>query len=141
MKTINSLFILLLTFSSCINPKSEPIKLNADKCDNCGMTISDVKFAAELVTNKGRVYKFDDIACMIKYSNENKEKTTSSEFYVSDYIGTHELIMTKNASYIKEETLKSPMGGNTAAFSNTDSAAVWSKKRNTTVTSWDALIK
>ena len=103
------------------------------------MTISDIKFAAELVTNKGRSYKFDDIACMMKYIYENKEKTTGSQFYVSNYIGTHELMITKNASYIKEETLKSPMGGNTAAFSNNDSAAAFSKKFNKSIIFWETL--
>ena len=79
MKTINAFLILgLLTLLSCTHQKLEPIKLNIDKCNNCGMTISDIKFAAELVTNKGRSYKFDDIACMMKYIYENKENLTKT---------------------------------------------------------------
>ena len=33
----------------------------------CKMTLVDKKFGAEVVTKKGKVYKFDDLNCMIKF--------------------------------------------------------------------------
>lgn len=134
-------FIILINFSACNNTPPEPIKLNTDKCSNCGMTISDIKFATELFTTKGRVHKFDDIDCMIKYSNKNKAKTSASEFYVSDYIGANEFIVAKNAVYLKNENFKSPMGGNTVAFSKKDTAVAFGQKYNSTLISWEILIK
>ena len=46
------------------NPKAEKINLGKDQCAECKMTIADPKFGAEIVTKKGKVYKFDDTHCI-----------------------------------------------------------------------------
>jgi copper chaperone NosL len=46
------------------NPKAEKINLGKDQCAECKMTIVDPKFGAEIVTKKGKVYKFDDTHCI-----------------------------------------------------------------------------
>src|SRR5690606_3250333 len=76
--------LLILFITSCGNPQPQPIKLNSDACDYCKMTISDARFASELVTKKGRVYKFDDITCMVNYTKENT-KVNGSVNFISDY--------------------------------------------------------
>ena len=38
------------------------------------MSISDKRFACEIVTEKGRAYKFDDVTCMMSYKNDYKDK-------------------------------------------------------------------
>jgi copper chaperone NosL len=67
IKNINlaiSLLALVL-FSSCSSSGPEKINLNKDDCHNCKMSISDKRFACEIVTEKGRAYKFDDITCLM----------------------------------------------------------------------------
>ncbi len=132
---------VLLSLSSCGTTKPEPIQLNKDKCSNCGMTITDLKFAAELITSKGRIYKFDDMQCMLNYKKDNAEKTVSSQFYVSDYLGDNNLISTEKAFFIKAENINGPMGGKYAAFSNKDSADDYVKKYKAQVSSWSKLIQ
>ena len=59
---IKNLMMLLVfsvfMFSGCsLEPK--PIEYGEDQCDACKMRISDSRFGAELVTTKGKIYKYD----------------------------------------------------------------------------------
>lgn len=127
-------------FSSCISTDSQPIKINSDKCDYCEMTISDGRFGAELITKKGRAYKFDDLQCMLGYEDENKDVEIHS-FYVNDYTAKNVLIDASKALFVKDEGLKSPMGGNIAAFNSKESAQSYAEKIETSVLSWDEVNK
>jgi copper chaperone NosL len=91
------------------------------------LTISNDRCAAELITSKGRFYKFDDYACMNNYMAEN-DKTAGSRTYVSDYISPGRLIGVQSATFIEGESLGSPMGGNMAAFSSKDSAEAYAQR-------------
>jgi copper chaperone NosL len=113
---IMALPIMLFSLFSCEPTKPDAIKLNSDNCDNCGMTISNPKFAAVLFTTKGRTYKFDDISCLLDYKNDNKEKALNAGLYVANFLSDNKLLPVEIAVYIKGENVKSPMGGNIAAF-------------------------
>ena len=78
MRLITVLSLLLL-FAAC-SPQPRPIEYGTDLCDFCRMTIVDKQHAAELVTDKGRVYKFDAIECMVNYLEQN-DKIESPRFY------------------------------------------------------------
>lgn len=123
---------------SCNSNKPVAIKYNADKCDHCKMTISDARFASEIVTEKGRAYKFDDLACMTSYSREHVATKVKS-FWVNEYGTGNELINAENAYYIKAESLKSPMGGNVAAFLQKEDADVLGATLNQKVMIWDSV--
>ena len=70
-----------------------------------------------MFTEKGRVYKFDDISCLNDYEVSNTETTTNAKTYVADF-PTGKFIETSTATLIKGGDIKSPMGGNTQAFEN-----------------------
>ena len=55
--------ILILFIAGC-KPKAEKIAFGKDQCAECKMTIMDSKFGGEIVTKKGKVYKFDDAHCV-----------------------------------------------------------------------------
>lgn len=126
--------------ASCISTESQPIKINSDRCDYCEMTISDGRFGAELITKKGRAYKFDDLQCMLGYEDENKDVEIHS-FFVNDYKAKNVLIDATTAFFVKDEELKSPMGGNIAAFNTEDAASDYAKKIETKVLSWGEVNK
>lgn len=127
---------LLLFFSACGNSGPEAINLNKDDCDNCKMSISDKRFACELVTEKGRAYKFDDLSCMMSYKNENKDKMTHAQFYVNDYLSPNEMLLSDKLTFVEGENVGSPMGGNIAAFSNKDSANIYLTKWTGKLSAW-----
>ena len=133
-------FLLLIALASCAPTGPEPIKLNADGCDFCKMTISDGKFGAELITAKGRVYKFDDIHCMISYQKENINKNIKS-FYVHDFNQNNMLIPAETAFYANGGAIKSPMRGNTIAVQTEDEAMTLVTKFKANPISWAEIIK
>jgi copper chaperone NosL len=106
------------------------------------MTISDVRFGVELVTKKGKVFKFDDVHCMAAYLKTNDtEPDNIKNYYLSNYSGKHQLIPVDAALLLKSDGLRSPMGGNVAAFDNKDSLLVIQKYFSGNTITWSELIK
>ena len=133
-----AILFFTLSLSSCGDEKPQTIKLNTDSCDYCRMTISDGKFAAEVITKKGRSYKFDDFSCMLKYI-EGQTENNIKRYYINDYLKDNELIDATAAWYVYNETLRSPMGGNIAAFSSKEKASEYAEKHNVLTKSWNEI--
>lgn len=113
--------LFLVQLTSC-SSGPEPIKAGVDQCHFCKMTITDLRFAAELVTKKGKVYKYDDIHCLQAFMKSGYlDPEDVREQYASDYCGTHALLPIRQLFFLSGEELHSPMGGNIAAFSIRDS--------------------
>lgn len=121
-----NLLIFPLSFfslSSC-NTDPQPIRIGQDNCNYCKMTISDNRFGAEIVTKKGKVYKFDDSYCVISFLNEKTVPKQDIEgIYFVDFNDPHKLLNALKAYFLQSPKLKSPMNGNIAAFSHEDSLA------------------
>ena len=139
MKNIASVLLLSALFIACSNKTPEPIKLNAESCDFCKMGISDGKFAAELITDKGKIYKFDDVHCMIAYSK--KQKITGAAFFVSIYDKDNALMPAETAYYIQGGDIRSPMMGNCIAFSSEAAAKEYLEKSKAKNVSWNDLLE
>ena len=139
MKWLSFFLILFLTIS-CANKEAVPINLNTDGCDFCKMKIADGKFGAELITSKGRIYKFDDMFCMIKYHKENKDVQIQS-FYIHDYNQNNVLIPAETAFYIKGGEINSPMHGNIIAVKTNEESQILAQKLKANPISWQEIIK
>ena len=138
--TTTALFVFLsLSFFSCAKTEVVPIKLNVDTCDFCKMTIADGKYAAEVISEKGRVFKFDDIMCMIHYGKENSN-TKMAAHYVNDYTQDNVLIPAKTAFFLSEGTIQSPMRGGIIAFSSENEAKEFGIKLKAKPVTWGAVI-
>ncbi len=114
---IFSLFLFFLFPFSTLCSRSrgpETIMVGKDICDYCKMVISDKRFTAEVITKKGKVYKFDSIECMVSYYNENENQIKS--VYVADFNSPDSFIDAMSAFYVKSEKIRSPMGMNLLAF-------------------------
>ena len=113
--------ILMLSLSGC-STSPQPIRIGQDNCDFCKMTITDNRFGAEIVTKKGKVFKFDDEHCVVGFLDSNKiEQQQIAGIYFTNFSSPHQLINVKEAHFLQSPSLKSPMNGNIAAFSNEDS--------------------
>ncbi len=94
-----------------------PLAYGKDVCDFCKMTLMDKKFGAELVTQKGKVYKFDDLRCFLSFYHSDTEPTeTYQHLLVVDYSNPVKLVSAKDAFYVKSPAINSPMNGQLAAF-------------------------
>ena len=140
-KTAAAVIMTGMTFSflSCGGSNTpKPIKANEDVCALCKMTIVDLKFATQLVTNKGKYYLFDDISCMVEFIKENKDLNVS-KMYVPNYLNEKEFLEVQSAFYINGGGVKSPMNGNIAAFQTAAEADLYAGQLNANMISWKDL--
>ncbi|MFC3414331.1 nitrous oxide reductase accessory protein NosL [Algoriphagus hitonicola] len=86
MKRILSLISFVALLASCsADPRS--INYGEDACHHCKMKLMDPKFGAELVTEKGKIYIFDDLNCMVDYlHSEEGQKQSFKHILVTDYL-------------------------------------------------------
>lgn len=118
--SVAALFSFLLLAGCTSGPK--PIRLGQDACDYCKMSIVSKNFGGEIITNKGKVYKFDDTHCLAAFRSEKIDSNSIKDIYLINYAEPHNFIKIQDAILIKSEDLHSPMGGNTAAFEKEDEA-------------------
>lgn len=140
--TMKPAFAMLLIssflLSSC-NSSISPIVLGKDNCSYCKMPFGDAKFGAELITSKGKIYKFDDSHCLLAFISENSKATNNSRIYFVNFSGDHSLLEADKTFFLKSESLRSPMNGNVAAFQSEDSLQAAQQKFGGTVMHWDEL--
>ena len=122
---VMALVLALSLFACKVEP--EPLNYTKDGCHACKMTLMDTKFGAEIVTKKGKIYKFDDVNCMLNFYNSGDvHPEDMQQILIVDFSKPGKLIDAKNAWYVKSESVKSPMASNVAAFESEDDV----KKRN-----------
>lgn len=112
------IFLTLITIVhvSC-SVKHEPIRYGTDACDFCKMLIMDNKSGAEIVTTKGKVYKFDDINCLVMYIDDNvSDESTLAHRLVTDYNGTEQMAEVEEAFFVQSDLLRTPMASQVVAF-------------------------
>ena len=135
-----SLFLLLFLSACAIEPA--PINYGQDACEFCKMNIVDQQHAAEIVTKKGKSYKYDAVECMLNYLNRNDLASEEMAFLlVCNYNQPGELIEAKKASYMISEAIPSPMGAFLSALDNPDSAKQIIELKGGEVLTWDELKK
>ncbi len=131
--------ILILTGCSS---GPQPIRFGSDGCDFCKMTITDKKFGAELVTKKGKAYKFDDLHCFTSFvSAGTVEKSQVKNIYLVDFASGGQLIMAEESYLLQSENLRGPMGSNIAAFSSIDSLQQFQHQFPGKQISWNEVYK
>ena len=128
-------------FMIACNPKPEKIAIGKDNCSECKMTIMDSKFGGELVTKKGKVYKFDDAHCVaIFLERRGVELSDIHKTLFVNYSKPDEFVEVKFAEFVVSSQFKSPMGGNAAAFRNKAEADKKSEEiKGSKVTNWATL--
>ena len=83
-----------------------------DMCERCKMAISERKFAVEAVDEKGKVYKFDDIGCLILWHKHEHPEIKFKKIWITD-AKTGKWIDAKEAFYTTDSN--TPMGYGFAA--------------------------
>lgn len=132
---------MLLIFSAC-NTNPEPFAIGKDLCDDCKMTIMDPKFGGEIITKKGRIYKFDDAHCLAHFlKNGNLTKADIAQILFIDYENNANFLDVNSLFFVVSPALKSPMNSNAAAFASKPIADQIATQTTGTVKNWNALLK
>jgi len=140
MKTLKHYLLIIfpLVFASC-NISPQPIDYGNDGCHFCKMTIVDKTHAAEIVTDKGKVYKFDATECMINFMEEF-DISTIKLYLSNNYLEPEALIDATQATFLISENIPSPMGAFLSAFKTKPEASNKQTEKGGTLYSWDELL-
>lgn len=139
MKALCTTFLMSILFTAC-SVKPEPLVMGRDACYTCKMTLVDNKFGAEVVTKKGKIYKFDDLNCMLKFHHAGYEsKENISSWMVALYTEPKQLLDATHAFYSQSEQVKSPMAGNVAAFHSKEEMEKYNTEWNGKILTWKEL--
>jgi copper chaperone NosL len=116
------MLVLAVALAAC-SPEPVPIDYGKDECANCKMRIVQPKYGSEIVTRKGKAYKFDAPECMIAFLLEGKTVAEQEVALtlVPDF-ETEKFITVETAFFLRSDNLKSPMGLNVAAFATKEAA-------------------
>jgi copper chaperone NosL len=128
---------LWVSLSSC-SSQTEPIQYGHDNCNFCKMTIMEKNYACELVTQKGKVYKFDDLSCLVKFMKTAKTQQNDYDFIVvNNFIKSNEFVDASKALFVNGEGVSSPMQGNLAAIKDLNDFENLKKQyKNLKIVSW-----
>jgi len=140
MKTLKHYLIMalpLLLFSCNVSPKA--INYGSDGCHFCKMTIVDKVHAAEIVTNKGKVYLFDSSECMVHFLSEFD--ASEVKLYLSNnYNEPEALIDATKATFLISKNVPSPMGAFLSAFKTEAEAKKVQAEKEGTLYNWEELL-
>jgi copper chaperone NosL len=115
--------------------------MGKDACYTCKMTLMDNKFGAEIVTKKGKVYKFDDLNCMINFNNsEHEPEENIAHRLVVDFAQTDKFIDATKTFYCKSAKINSPMGSQVAAFERKADLDKFNSEWQGTTLTWNELV-
>jgi len=145
MKQSNHFFLMLIgsLFIGCLftlcNVGPQPINYGSDQCSSCKMIISDSRFGAELVTHKGKIYKYDATECMVReFIKSGNEKY---RFMLITHVFEPSLLKdAANSFYLVSPDFPSPMGGNLSAYGSKSEALSAQNKFNGDIYSWEELL-
>lgn len=130
------LFLLSLALTSC-KKDPEPLTAYVDHCEHCHMQISDTRFGAEIITEKGRIYKFDSIKCLQDYVNKNS--ISIQDIFVADYLRPSTLVESGVAYFLIDGTISGPMGVDVVASKDRGELENLKSKKSGKVTNWKGL--
>lgn len=128
---------ILLLLVSC-NIKEQEIHYGEDACHYCSMTIVDRQHSAELVTDKGKAYKFDAIECMVHHLEDTAVPV--GLLLVADYFEPGKLIDAKKATFIISPNIPSPMKANLSAIAIKEKAISLQAEKEGDLYTWEELL-
>lgn len=136
IKQFFGILIVMVLFSSCTT-KPEPIAYGKDECVFCKMKAMNNRYGAEIITTKGKIYKFDATECMIDFINANNIEESGIKIgLIVDFANPGTFVDVKNAWFFISADMPSPMGANLSSFSNENSVNTISKKHQGKILKW-----
>jgi len=139
MRHLAALVLLSIAASACANQANAAgppeIVLGRDLCVECGMLITEERFAAAY-RFEGEAYRFDDIGGMLLHGTESGElPAAGDDAWVHDW-ESRAWMSADTAWYVVAPGLVTPMGYGLVAFADRAAADAYSIERGGEVFSW-----
>ncbi len=128
--------VVLFLFTAC-SPEPKPIPYGNANCAHCNMTISDTRYGAEMVNDKGKPAFFDAVECLAAYVNSNPEESEKASFLmVTDYTNPTKILSVDSAHFVRSPAIPSPMGMNLLAVSTPEAAEKIKQEQGADLLTW-----
>jgi len=133
--------LAVVVFANCQKQSVKSVAIEAnDMCSFCRMSISERRYAAELLDADGQAFKFDDIGCMANFLRQKKNSAEIRATFVMDFEHS-QWIKAENAFYVRAAGFQTPMNGGIVAFANRSSADDAVTKYHGTLQRFDEVVK
>ncbi|MBT8245696.1 MAG: copper-binding protein [Winogradskyella sp.] len=140
MKRIIVLILIICLLYGC-DKTPQPINYGTDTCHFCQMTIVTKTHASQMVTDKGKQYKFDAIECMVNFLGDKQELITKSNLLITNYKKPGIMINAKTSKYVISEEITSPMGANLTGFVSLKQAKTTINNPTAEYLDWNGIFK
>ncbi|HEX7069479.1 MAG TPA: nitrous oxide reductase accessory protein NosL [Rhodothermales bacterium] len=139
-RTLVLVGLCAIALAGC-RPSPRPVVEGRDACAHCKMKVTDARFAAELITRKGKVHVFDSIECLaVHVADAVVPLEDVHSAWVTDFADAENFLRAAEAQYVRAESVRSPMGMNLAAFGTSVTPASMAESFGGEVLNWDDVI-
>ncbi len=138
------LLLLLAVLQGCGGSAAPPapIAYGRQACDHCHMTIAEPRYAAQLVTRRGKVYAFDEAGCLARFYRGGRVDTAAvAGLWVNDFFQPERRLPADSAVYLRSDRLHTPMGSGLAAVRPGAEADSLQHLVGGEVLSWQAVLR
>jgi copper chaperone NosL len=124
IKNRSPIFVLFIAlFLVSCEPTVQAIDYGHDGCSYCRMTIVETFYGSEILTKKGKAYKFDSVECLAAFIiKEEVPANKIQDLYFTDFENAGKLFPLDEMIFVQAKKLKSPMGLNLSAYRNQKTA-------------------
>ena len=120
--------------------KPSEINYGSDSCNYCKMSIVDPQHAGQIVTEKGKSFKYDAIECMLNHLRE-WDQAKPRLYLVTTFDQPKTLVDASQAHYLISPSIPSPMGEFLSAFQEEESRSDQINGQEDIALSWQELKK
>jgi copper chaperone NosL len=128
---------LVLSTASCASVSPRDLVVDEDACAHCKMQISDPRFGSQVVTTTGRQLVFDSPECLAAFLEKAPAEMVAT-VWVLDVEKPGSWVNAEQAGYLRDASLRSPMGRITAFASPAAAEAARARLGGQPLT-WDAV--
>ena len=107
---------LVVLLTACGQAPVVPAAIDTrhDACRFCRMTVSDLRFAAQIVAPGDEPLAFDDLGCLRDYLRGGGTMRAEAVVFVADHL-TREWVRADSAVFTRVDTLATPMSSHVIA--------------------------
>jgi copper chaperone NosL len=113
----------LLVVAACGPTGPRAVHVGSDECAHCRMVVEDTRFAAQLLTDRGRSEVFDAIECLTgALSAGTYPEAEIHSLWVADFGEEGRWVPAGDAFFVHSPGIRSPMGAGLAAHAERSAA-------------------
>jgi copper chaperone NosL len=116
---LSAALLLAALIGACAGGRPEPAApvLGRDTCAHCRMTVSSLRFAAQLVAPGEEPRFFDDIGCLRGFLDDAPDLPADAVAFVADH-RSGAWVRARDAVFTRVEAMDTPMGSHLLAHAS-----------------------